>query len=202
MRYKKILFICFAVIYSICPVQAALIDNSTGLSDPHTTITFVEHVFPSGTGLTSEYSDLGVNFSPFAYYDPYAGGGYVSNFMPNGYAYPFSLIFSTPQTEAAFQLITGGNTANLYAYLGGSLVESGTVTTVSSLSDYYGFNGIKFDQIYIQSSYSGFTNGSGTGPLILDNLQLAAVPVPSAIWLFGSALVGFIGFNRRKTIQQ
>ena len=99
-----------------------------------------------------------------------------------GIAYPFSLIFPTAQTEAAFQLITGGNTANLYAYLGGSLVESGTVTTGSSLSDYYGFNGIKFDQIYIQSSYAGFTNGSGTGPLILDNLQLAApVPVPSSI---------------------
>jgi len=27
----------------------------------------------------------------------------------------------------------------------------------------------------------------------------AAVPVPSAIWLFGSVLAGFIGFNRRKT---
>jgi hypothetical protein len=27
----------------------------------------------------------------------------------------------------------------------------------------------------------------------------AAVPVPSAIWLFGSAIVGYLGFNRRKT---
>jgi hypothetical protein len=33
------------------------------------------------------------------------------------------------------------------------------------------------------------------------NYQLASpVPVPAAIWLFGSAFVGFIGFNRRKTI--
>ncbi len=29
---------------------------------------------------------------------------------------------------------------------------------------------------------------------------IAPVPVPSTIWLFGSALVGIIGFNRRKTI--
>ena len=25
------------------------------------------------------------------------------------------------------------------------------------------------------------------------------LPVPGAIWLFGSALAGFIGFNRRKS---
>lgn len=28
---------------------------------------------------------------------------------------------------------------------------------------------------------------------------VSAVPVPAAIWLFGSALAGFIGFNRRKS---
>jgi hypothetical protein len=28
----------------------------------------------------------------------------------------------------------------------------------------------------------------------------AAVPVPAAVWLFGTALAGFIGLNRRKTV--
>jgi len=27
------------------------------------------------------------------------------------------------------------------------------------------------------------------------------IPIPSALWLFGSALVGFIGFNRKKTME-
>jgi hypothetical protein len=27
---------------------------------------------------------------------------------------------------------------------------------------------------------------------------LAAVPVPAAAWLFGSALIGLVGFNRKK----
>ena len=72
--------------------QAAFFQNTFGLSDPHSTITFDEHVFPSGSGLTTQYADLGVNFSPFAYYAPY-GGPNVSNFMPNGFAYPFSMIF-------------------------------------------------------------------------------------------------------------
>lgn len=31
---------------------------------------------------------------------------------------------------------------------------------------------------------------------------VSSVPIPASIWLFASALVGFIGFNRRKNIQQ
>jgi hypothetical protein len=33
-------------------------------------------------------------------------------------------------------------------------------------------------------------------------INASPVPVPSAIWMFGSSLVGFVGFNRRKAIQQ
>jgi hypothetical protein len=33
------------------------------------------------------------------------------------------------------------------------------------------------------------------------NIQttVAAVPIPGAVWLFGSALLGMIGYGRRKT---
>ncbi|WP_347986115.1 hypothetical protein [Methylomonas sp. AM2-LC] len=48
-----------------------------------------------------------------------------------------------------------------------------------------GFNG--FAEIALQSG----ATSSGTA-------VLAGVPVPGAIWLFGSALLGFIGFNRHK----
>ena len=38
--------------------------------------------------------------------------------------------------------------------------------------------------------------GSGA----LDNLTYSVVPVPTAFWLFGTALLGFIGFSRRTSI--
>jgi hypothetical protein len=38
---------------------------------------------------------------------------------------------------------------------------------------------------------------SGTGTTTF-NLSVTAVPVPGAVWLFGSALMGFIGMGRRK----
>lgn len=36
----------------------------------------------------------------------------------------------------------------------------------------------------------------------LDNLQVHAVPLPTALWLFGSGLVGLFGFMRRDRIQR
>jgi len=54
-------------------------------------------------------------------------------------------------------------------------------------------------QLRIQESpQSGFNDNT----FIVDNFSVSAVPLPSAVWLFGSALAGFIGFNRRKPMQQ
>ncbi len=40
-------------------------------------------------------------------------------------------------------------------------------------------------------------NGHGTGQL---TLTVSAVPVPAAVWLFGSGLLGMIGYSKRKSI--
>jgi hypothetical protein len=39
---------------------------------------------------------------------------------------------------------------------------------------------------------------SGTEVTGLDNVRLAAVPVPAAVWLFGSGLLGLGGISRRR----
>ena len=41
------------------------------------------------------------------------------------------------------------------------------------------------------SGYAAATNYSF-------GVQISAVPVPAAVWLFGSAVLGFAGLNRRK----
>jgi len=43
----------------------------------------------------------------------------------------------------------------------------------------------------------GFTNSDLNGSVLVSQ-QLATVPVPGAVWLFGSALAGFIGLRRSK----
>ena len=41
------------------------------------------------------------------------------------------------------------------------------------------------------------------GAFALDNLRFenaSAVPVPAAVWLFGTALIGFIGYGKRRKV--
>jgi len=48
--------------------------------------------------------------------------------------------------------------------------------------------------------YGDFVFGSGDGTLAesLTNVAPAVVPIPAAVWLFGSGLIGLVGFARRK----
>lgn len=80
--------------------------------------------------------------------------------------------------------------------------------TVESTSDENG--GSEWEYLFLwfldgeQSSYELAFNASGTS-MSLDALSIdigpsaiAAVPLPAAIWLFGSALFGFLGFTRKR----
>ena len=62
--------------------------------------------------------------------------------------------------------------------------ETGSFLSIDTSS----FQGVTFNTIY---------NGNN---IELQVASVAAVPVPAAFWLFSSALVGFIGFNRRKSV--
>jgi hypothetical protein len=43
-------------------------------------------------------------------------------------------------------------------------------------------------------------SGTAAGVAPDYTLEVSAVPVPAAIWLFGTALIGLVGFNKRKAI--
>lgn len=47
-------------------------------------------------------------------------------------------------------------------------------------------------------------SGTGTyqGAFALDNIQVSVVPVPAAVWLFGSGLLGLVGVARRNERKQ
>lgn len=47
-------------------------------------------------------------------------------------------------------------------------------------------------------TYNGINTYSSAADALVSG-SVAAVPLPAAIWLFGSALTGFIGFSRRKS---
>jgi hypothetical protein len=55
----------------------------------------------------------------------------------------------------------------------------------------------QFFEIQVTSNW-GYTSRTYINEVAFSSLS--SVPLPSAVWLFGSALIGFIGFNRKKTM--
>jgi hypothetical protein len=80
-------------------------------------------------------------------------------------------------------------------------LSGGTITKAVDVS------GVSGNQWSVESDFSEFTDiislsfegASQSGFLFLDNIQTSVVPVPAAVWLFGSALAG-LGWLRRKQI--
>ena len=94
-----------------------------------------------------------------------------------------------------------------YFYPSGTQVDSETMTNMSFfMSDFPLYDSAFFNHIRIESYDSNFGYGR------IDNdydtnwfmsnttatLTVSSVPVPAALWLFGSGLIGLVGFARRK----
>jgi hypothetical protein len=104
--------------------------------------------------------------------------------------------FATTQNIVGFLAETNTNDAvTIEAFLGGSLVGS---------VDFQNPNGVTPDFLAIQSIL-GFdeitvtTANQPVGFFAMDDFKFqsnAVVPIPAAIWLFGSALIGIIGIRK------
>ena len=87
----------------------------------------------------------------------------------------------------------------------GYLNDGGQVTTTLSLDGIFdGLGGTNDFQLFtFDSSWNNLTRVEfDSTAYSLDNIQLDVnpVPVPAAVWLFGSGLIGLAGFARRKKV--
>lgn len=180
-------------------------DRATGLTSPGTVVDFGNGDFVNNTSITTQYNSLGVSFAPnFNYADlDSPGPTIVEGYLLSGNtsSAPGSIFFSSNVTDAVFSwLTTTSRTTTFEAYLANSLVETFSATTDSAIAlgtgSFFGFENILFDEIRLSIS-------DGTQGFTLDNLQFNAasvVPIPAALPLFGTALLGlgFAGYRRRK----
>lgn len=74
---------------------------------------------------------------------------------------------------------------------GTSVGPAGTITGTDLTSTLYG-------KVVASSTVNGWGFFNGTPYTEVFSMQFTAVPVPAAVWLFGSGLLGLVGIARRK----
>jgi hypothetical protein len=87
--------------------------------------------------------------------------------------------------------------ANDYLTITGNYQAGGQITANIAISASWAE--IFFDPAWsnLSSVEFGATLGTGLDGVVIDNITVSAVPIPAAVWLFGSALAG-LGWMRRK----
>ena len=199
---------------SVSSVNATTVsDRATGLTSPDPlSLDFGSNLYGDLFAITNQFSKSNnVTFEGDPRYRttanddlPAIAGGYLFGNIKNATGgiggNPFDILFSIDVTNALFSFRTNPGTSTFTAYLDGELQETFNAATNGDAGDntgrFYGFTDILFNKITISAN-------TGIGTYNLDNLQfnaapLSAVPVPAAVWLFGTALIGLVGFSKRR----
>jgi len=83
----------------------------------------------------------------------------------------------------------------------GNLSSGGTVSqSFTVFEDFSGYDTTVLDSALFSgiTSYSIELDSGAAGGFWIDNMVVTTVPIPAAVWLFGSALIGLGAFRRRK----
>ena len=113
----------------------------------------------------------------------------------------FTMTFDTPQNAIGLYLVSGDP-----LYAGDAIISTSVGSALNSdvvnidLGDgglaYY--IGLTSDVAFSSATLQFDAAAEGAFLYSIDDITVSAVPVPAAVWLFGSGLIGLIGLARRK----
>lgn len=199
---KKFVLVAVATlgVLGTAVAEAAFLQNSTGLSGSFATQTFDANA-GNDTLAASQFAGLTFSSGVYVTYSyngayPNMSGASLANFASwgNCCSDPTSFTFSSVMSDVAFAFVSNPQTTTFSAYLGGTLVESRSVSTGYG-GTFYGFTGTALDRIVITSS-------GANDAYLLDRLQTRAgtpvsVPEPGTLALLGLGMLG-VGLTRRR----
>jgi hypothetical protein len=182
---KNIMKIVFVTLIFISnQLSAATISWSPASTSASVSDIFVVDIVGSGFG--SNVDGGGVNFS----YD----ASIVNVLSVSIDAVVWDLGFNDTGTIDNILGSVDGIMVNAWSAVTGSF----TVASVTFQAVGNGLTGLSLSQFALNPWASG---GSALNPGYTSGLiDVAPVPVPAAVWLFGSGLIGLLGFAKRKTV--
>ncbi len=124
---------------------------------------------------------------------------------------------SNPNTTVTVRGFLGGTngmenpaaTGNVFEYVGGAQVAETTISNgFSGIVDFLaadaGFGAVDYVEFFFTDFYTLKPSSFGDTTLefewdnIVIGTEISAVPVPAAVWLFGTGIVGLLSIGRRK----
>jgi len=165
-----------------------------------------------------DWMQMGV-MNPDVYGEPYTLSGYNNGrvsgdyvaFNANGYTGFMSSISGDPfDFNGAYFTAVWNNGLNIKVigytgsspgyFLTGTPIYEQIITVDTFDATWFQFNFTGIDALSFESyggTNAGYTGGSGVH-FAMEEFTYNAVPIPAAVWLFGSGLIGLIGIARRK----
>ena len=177
--------ICFALMASAS--QAARIaifpDNEEAITGATANFSLTASDFDLGIGgLTISFDDTLLTYNNDFTFAPSAGGGDAETAaLGSPGALNITIGNSNPLAPAIDYPLAPPTLIGTFSFtMGGALGDSSRLTMADYLGGFYGF-----DNAYIPMTYQ-------------DAEAINGLPVPAAVWLFSSGLIGLIGIARRK----
>jgi len=128
------------------------------------------------------------------------GGGFTFSWDPAVLTYTGTVVADPPWDISSVSDASAALGVVDFVFLGQSVGFSGPTFPIATLSfDVIGANGA-FTDITFADAFGGWAGGGITFPVtyVSGEVTVSAVPVPAAVWLFGSGLLGTFGVARRK----
>jgi len=185
--YKQFLMIVTALaLFGLTTGQASA--NSVGFAEPNP--------IETGGASTLTLHIVGTNFT-----DVVDGGGFNFNWDPGVLAFTGGTI-DYPNADPFFSYFVDTNapTGSVDVFVGSLVSATGNFDIATINFDVVGGTGttINFNESCLGCGWFG---GGSQVPFVVDytpgQVAVTAVPVPAAVWLMGSGLLGLVGIGRR-----